>query len=349
MRQEYIIFSLPSDNSGVPLYSLELARTLKNASNVCIYTGRNSGIFGKQEDINHRTTDIKNDFSIFNFVNAMLLFRRIKKQNPHTRLVLQGSLFIYAAKLSGVLSSKDFCIYHGIPFDNGVSFLQRSIMWCLAHIDKFIKPKNMNVVLTEKNYSSLERFVVPEKIRVLPNFSRLNSISNLNKSQGRKLLVIAGFRKQKNYSYLLKLFDGLDERFTLTICGPGTDTTKFWNLVERNVRKDRQSFIRILGSVDDVYKQFVDHDIYIQTSHYEGMSLSALEARAMGLKLALSDTSGTEELLGSWCGVKLELNLPDDVRALQNLAQMQFVPSPKEVTRFSIENFRKNVLNIFGS
>ena len=89
-------------------------------------------------------------------------------------------------------------------------------------------------------------------------------------------------------------------------------------------------------------------EIYIQTSIYEGFSLAATEARAFGLKLALSNTSGTKELINNYSSsIVLELDKKADLLNLNKLTEIKYVNDFSARHPFTKEKFMSKINNLY--
>ncbi|HVT84670.1 MAG TPA: glycosyltransferase [Chitinophagaceae bacterium] len=125
-----------------------------------------------------------------------------------------------------------------------------------------------------------------------------------------KLIAVGTVKKQKNYSFLIKVFTELRKRnktnIHLDIYGKG-------NLVDEMLGpiSDLKINVNFKGEVLHLWNIYPKYDAFIMASLYEGCSVAALEAMASGLPLLLSDISVMREI--SNCNaIFFDLNSIDD-------------------------------------
>jgi glycosyltransferase involved in cell wall biosynthesis len=103
---------------------------------------------------------------------------------------------------------------------------------------------------------------------------------------------------QKNYKSALRLMRYLPHDITLSMCGHGTDSPSFLDLVKR-LAGPAAGRVRCLGPLPapDIRAVLESADGYMLSSRYEGLPIGALEACESGLPLILGDFEGAEQLL----------------------------------------------------
>lgn len=103
----------------------------------------------------------------------------------------------------------------------------------------------------------------------------------------------------KNHRLLLEAFAELEkqrkQRDRLTIVGDGKLRDE---LKQAAIALGIEQRVTFTGNMDDVLPFLYQSDIFVMTSHYEGVSLALLEAASTGLPLIVSATGGTPELVG---------------------------------------------------
>ena len=115
-------------------------------------------------------------------------------------------------------------------------------------------------------------------------------------TEGEKLLVcVARLTEQKGHTVLLKAFRKIRDRghpVKLALVGDGE--------LEPELRRQASSLkldghICWMGRRNDVYDVLQSSDIYVSTSRWEGLTISILEAMAVGLPVVASDIGGHTE------------------------------------------------------
>ncbi|WP_050051952.1 glycosyltransferase family 4 protein [Halostagnicola sp. A56] len=95
--------------------------------------------------------------------------------------------------------------------------------------------------------------------------------------------------EQKNYHTLLSVAEMLaDEAIVFRIAGDGPKRDELESRIEDLGLEN----VRLLGHVDDLPAFLNDVDVYAQTSRFEGLCITVVEAMAAGLPVVGSDVSG---------------------------------------------------------
>ncbi|BAP33035.1 putative lipopolysaccharide biosynthesis protein [Chryseobacterium sp. StRB126] len=108
------------------------------------------------------------------------------------------------------------------------------------------------------------------------------------------LMMVAGFREQKDHDTLIKTLSSLPEKYKLILVGGGEREDKLKQLVEALGLQNRVHF---LGIRSDVYSLYKMSNIAVLSSHYEGFGIAAVEAMACGIPLVASDVEGLAQVV----------------------------------------------------
>lgn len=115
-----------------------------------------------------------------------------------------------------------------------------------------------------------------------------------NKYRGKYLVVmVAGFRYEKDHPTLIKAFVYLPEKFHLLLVGDGVRRAEYEELINDLKLTDR---VHMLGIRNDVPNILKVADVVVMSSHYEGLSLSNIEGMASGAPFIASDVDGLHEV-----------------------------------------------------
>lgn len=100
----------------------------------------------------------------------------------------------------------------------------------------------------------------------------------------------------KNQQLIIKLFHRLDKHgdMRLILCGDGPERAKLEIMVEQLGIKERVMFTGNVGNVQDY---LAEADIYMQTSHREGLPLSTIEATATKLPIISTNVGGMKNIV----------------------------------------------------
>lgn len=112
--------------------------------------------------------------------------------------------------------------------------------------------------------------------------------------RSKKILMVAGFRPQKDQDTLIRAMQLLPADFHLFLAGDGVRRHDLESLVRECDVADRVHF---LGVRDDVPELVKSADYVVMSSHYEGLSLASVEGMASGKPFLASDVDGLHEVV----------------------------------------------------
>ncbi len=110
-----------------------------------------------------------------------------------------------------------------------------------------------------------------------------------------KLIQISSFRKQKDQETIINALMFLPNKIKLILVGSGSLLEPCQALVNKLNLEDRVLF---LGKRADIPGLLNFSDVVIQSSHYEGFGLAALEGMAANKPVIASDVKGLKEVVG---------------------------------------------------
>lgn len=111
---------------------------------------------------------------------------------------------------------------------------------------------------------------------------------------GKAIIMVAGFRPQKDQPTLIRAMKYLPDRFHLFFVGSGSEKSKCESLAEEMNLGDR---VRFLGQRTDIPNLLKESDFVVMSSHYEGLSLSSVEGMSVGKPFLASDVDGLKEVV----------------------------------------------------
>lgn len=134
----------------------------------------------------------------------------------------------------------------------------------------------------------------------------------LNKFQIKEpyLLSVSVVRPHKNYEFLIKVFNGLKEKYNiphqLVICGGmGNEIKEFEEnaFLKETENSKYKNDIKYLGYTDNKYMSTLYNkaEIYVTSTVYEGFGMPILEAMYYNLPIACSDAASLPEVGGNGC------------------------------------------------
>lgn len=111
----------------------------------------------------------------------------------------------------------------------------------------------------------------------------------------RKLIMVAGFRWEKDQDTLIRALSLLPDKFHLFLVGDGVRRPEL-EALSKELALDAR--IHFLGLRTDVAELLHAADYVIMSSHFEGLSLSSVEGMAVGKPMLASDVDGLREVVG---------------------------------------------------
>lgn len=187
--------------------------------------------------------------------------------------------------------------------EHNTSNRRRGWKWYAA-IDRWMYRKYAHIItITPETRTNLQPYLDNyEKSSVIYNGIDIKKYSEAKaldefKQFGRniiKLVMTAGFRYQKDQDTIIRALKLLPARFHLFLVGDGERRETVERLAKTLGVIERVHF---LGIRTDVNRIIASCDIYVQSSHWEGFGLAAVEAMASGLPVLASDTDGLKQVV----------------------------------------------------
>jgi glycosyltransferase involved in cell wall biosynthesis len=150
------------------------------------------------------------------------------------------------------------------------------------------------------------------------------------------ILSVGALSAQKNYELLIRAAERLRDLspdtatdLKIRIVGNGTSMPALQALV-RELRLD--GLVELLGQRNDVAELMQGADLYVNSSHYEGMPVAVIEALMSGLPIVATDVEGNREIVTT--GENGLLVAPDDAEALAE-AMIKILADPVLHAQFS--------------
>lgn len=135
---------------------------------------------------------------------------------------------------------------------------------------------------------------------VLRDYSTVSPAREIASSEGYTILMVSAFRPQKDHGTLIRAMSLLPRNYTLFLAG-GAETDADRKYLEgcRSLVSELgvDGRVRFLGVRSDVPELLKAADVVVMSTHFEGVSLSILEAMSMGKPLVASDVNGVHDMV----------------------------------------------------
>lgn len=152
----------------------------------------------------------------------------------------------------------------------------------------------------------------------LDKFINAQPSEEISKIPGKKIVMVAVFRAQKDHECLIRAAGLLSEDYHVFFVGYGDLFEKMRELSELLGISNRVHF---LGKRTDVPSILKASDIVVLSSHYEGLSLSSIEGMAVGKPFVASDVPGLREMVEGYGILFEESNAESLASELQKLGE----------------------------
>lgn len=173
----------------------------------------------------------------------------------------------------------------------------RLALWLARHTDAIVG-------VSEGVKSRLLELGFPaEKCMAIPNgvdFSKMTSVTTPPwLDRWPHVIMASRFARQKDHGTLIKAMGFLQDRnlpTRLSLAGLGKAhlIRQSGKLVQQAGLADRVDF---LGHVDHLPQLLAQHQVFVLSTHYEGMPLALIEAMAMGCACIATDVVGVREVI----------------------------------------------------
>ena len=124
---------------------------------------------------------------------------------------------------------------------------------------------------------------------------KFSNVSNLN---NKNILFVGRFNiKVKGIDYLIKIMRKVfekDKEIKLIMVGDGDDKYKIENLIKRNGLENN---IILEGTTTDIEKYYLNSDVTVSTSRWEGFGMVIVESMACGVPVVCFDNYGPNEII----------------------------------------------------
>lgn len=206
------------------------------------------------------------------------------------------------AALGSVLCSVVLC-----TTEHNTSNRRRDWKW-YRPIDKWMYSRYKKVIcISDSTEENLRKSIDcnSDKICTIYNgidFESYDKASPITKDSitpyiNRKVIaMVAGFRYQKDQETLIRAMSYVPKDVELWLIGDGERRT----IIEQYVKeKDLENRVRLLGIRNDIPSILKTVDIVVQSSHWEGFGLAAVEGMAAGKPVVASNVAGLSQVVSN--------------------------------------------------
>lgn len=161
---------------------------------------------------------------------------------------------------------------------------------------KYLNKLDKVIVLTKADKNCYDSyFDIDSVVLHNPINLKFSNVSNLN---NKNILFVGRFNiKVKGIDYLIKIMRKVfekDKEIKLIMVGDGDDKYKIENLIKRNGLENN---IILEGTTTDIEKYYLNSDVTVSTSRWEGFGMVIVESMACGVPVVCFDNYGPNEII----------------------------------------------------
>jgi glycosyltransferase involved in cell wall biosynthesis len=281
----------------------------------------------------YATTELKNlgievitIGSLRNSYNPILDFQAIKaiikiinEYKPHLVISHSSKAGVIARIACYNTKTPNIFTVQGWPFEEGTPKLQKIIAICIERLLIPFSDSYMCVSEYTRKFGLSKLPLKKERLYVCPNMHPSNKVTpSYTKNHTYNILMVAGFREQKDHITALKALLILKESNTMpkihfTFAGDGPKRNEIEAFILKN---NLREFVTLAGETKEIEKFYDQADIVILPTFYEGLPLSLLEALQKAKPLIATDTGGINEII--FDGINGHLLKLKDAESLAN-------------------------------
>lgn len=290
---------------------------------------------------------------------AITEFRKIVKSEGPDIVHLHSSKAGVIGRLAcRGLKSKVVFTVHGWSFTDGIASSKKKALY--RFIEKRMEPLTDKFICVSKydyNIGKRDKVLVhPEKACVVYNGInyKFDPKENKNTHFPIKFIMTARFSKQKDQLSLIKAFKHVNTKACqLIFVGNGPTMQDSKKLVKKYGLTDCIKFVGFKKHVDKYLKQ---SDVFILSTHYEGLPISIIEAMSHAMPVVASDVGGNSELVENGKNGFLTTNINDLTKTIDF-----FISHPEKINEmgmnslmayqsyFTLDKFLLNTQEIYNS
>ena len=158
-------------------------------------------------------------------------------------------------------------------------YYNKIIKWLRNRLYKYY---HKVVVLTSKDKEKFERKL--NNVKCIPNY--ISKISKKKSLLNNKVIISVGrLEEQKGYDILIDICSNILPNYPewkLKIFGEGNLKKELENQI---IQKKIEKQILLMGTTNEIEKEYLKSDIYVMSSRFEGMPMVLLEAQSYGLPI----------------------------------------------------------------
>ena len=232
---------------------------------------------------------VYNPLHIFNFIPIIRQYDIIHTHNTAPQLFAAIANILGKTKLITTEHSTDN---------------RRRHLWWYKPIDRFMYNQYKEVIcISDQAEENLRNYIGKCRANITTIYNGVdiqkyataqpsNELNNIAPNC-KKIIMVAGFRYQKDQDTLIRATALLPQEFHTFLVGDGERREVCENLAIAEELSDRVHFMGIRMDVPELLKAA---DYIVMSSHWEGLSLASIEGMSVGKPFLASDVDGLREM-----------------------------------------------------
>lgn len=281
---------------GAETLVTDMAIEMNNQHEVTVFVlgGEDSFLTERLQEAN--VTVVKKTKNIRSLKNLQWLQRNMNKYDVVHSHLSWAQYFVSTAKMI-MVSKKVKCFTTEHSTSN-----RRQESKVFKAIEKRMYNQFQGVIcINDAVFNSMEQWQpsLKERFTIIQNGINVTKFVNaipIQKTNNIRIVMTAAFRHEKDQDTLIKAMKLLPNNYELLLVGNGDRKEILEQLVAELQLKEKISFLGIRSDVEKVIKSA---DVFVLSSHWEGLPLSVIEAMAAGIPIVASEVPGLKETVQS--------------------------------------------------
>lgn len=296
MKILYIITSLHTGGAEKLIVDLTpRLRKIGHSVDVLLFDGSDTPFKQQLVTSGIRIIELSKGGAVYNPLHIFKLIPIIRKYDIIHTHNTAPQLFTAIANL--------FCNKTLITTEHSTDNRRRTLWWCKP-IDRFMYNQYKEVIcISDQAEENLRNYIGDCRANIttiyngvdVQKYATAHPSNDLNKiaPNRKKIIMVAGFRYQKDQDTLIRATALLPKNFHTFLVGDGERREVCENLAISEGVTDRVHFMGIRMDVPELLKAA---DYVVMSSHWEGLSLASIEGMSVGKPFLASDVDGLREM-----------------------------------------------------
>lgn len=264
---------------------------------VCLFDGVETAFKQVLKDAHVTIFSLGENCNVYNPIFIFKLFKLMRHYDVvHTHNT--------APQLFAAIASM-ICSAFLVTTEHNTSNRRRKWRW-YAWIDKWMYNRyNKIICISDSTETNLRTFINEKSNKICTIYNGIKvdryvsalpcDKTQITKCPDRKVVaMVAGFRYQKDQDTLIRAMKYLTVDAELWLIGDGERRPCIEQCIKDNHLSER---VRLLGIRSDIPSLLKAADIVVQSSHWEGFGLAAVEGMAAGKPVIASDVEGLAQVV----------------------------------------------------